>query len=147
MIVRFAISWSDLQRRGKRLREITVPLGNKVSHGVAISWPNSTQGLAPFGLGRHQTLGCHSWLQRRRETWWSATSFIRVAPKKSEKGDKIVRCTSAQENSYLLPGASDHLLPYLAPILNTQPLNVLRRSLLLFWSWNYPYMWLTPDFS
>lgn len=129
MTARFAISRSDLQRRAWRLREMLVLWRNKVSPRVAISWPINTQALASLGPGRQQTLGCHTWLQRRRETHWSRTSFIRVAPKKSEEENKIPR--HAQENSYLIPKASNHLLPHLAPIRNTQALDVFRSSWLL----------------
>lgn len=52
MIVIFTVSWSDLQRREKRLREIMVPQRNKVSPGVAISRPVIAQGFVPFGLGQ-----------------------------------------------------------------------------------------------
>lgn len=52
-----------------RLAEkVAISPRSKVSPGVAVSWPVIAQGLAPFGPGRHQTLGCHTWHQRRRET-------------------------------------------------------------------------------
>ena len=37
MIVKFTISGSDLQRRAKRLREMTVLQRHNVSHGIAVS--------------------------------------------------------------------------------------------------------------
>lgn len=109
---------------------------NKVSPGVSISRPIITWALASLEPGRQQTLGCHTWLQRGRETHWSAASFIRVAPKKSEKGNKITR--HAQENFYLISKTSSHLLLHLAPIWNIQALSVFRRSSWLLWSWNWP---------
>lgn len=152
MIVKFTISGSDSQRRAKRLREMTVLRGNNISHGVAVSWPVITQELVPFGSGKYQTLSCYTRYTCSKRawwcaTWWCATSFIRETPKQSEKGDKIVRRTYTQGNSYLLPRASNHLLGYLASILNTQPLNVFRRSLWLLWSWNWPIDMADANFS
>ena len=60
MIVKFTISGSDLQRRAKRLREMTVLQGHNISHGVAVSRPVITQELVPFGSGRCQTLSCYT---------------------------------------------------------------------------------------
>lgn len=56
---------------------------------------------------------------KQGETQWPATSFIRSAPKKNEKGGKIARHTSAQENAYLLPGTSNGLPLHLTPMRNT----------------------------